>query len=346
MGLWRRFTAGVFSMCGLLLGLALVACGDRRAAAEGQPAVEERAVAPLEFLVIREGGGGIEATIHKLDGQNPPSLYARVPGSGEVAMDKPCEPGERFQAAPTVEAFHLGPPQECQPRVEFMLLSTLATLQFMKRGDDASSTGDLLAAQVNYGIAADRLQYAKPEQARLLRVLSQVAAGRVLGVTHPVHGADGAEKPTVEFTDRVRQFQKENGIEETGELDARTRESIGRMQMRGNEVVVPLASVATTPADAAAAAAAPALVVTPQAATPPIEVHVTKAEMLALPASPQTVEIIHANRAKASQNQARRPATINTSSASWPAASARSALSPKRFDQLTPRYGANSRRIS
>ena len=300
-----------WTLCATAFCLALVACGERSAPGptpppmDTQPMTEEKAIeapvpAPLTFLVIREGGGGIDATIHKLDDRNPPTFYARVPGSGEVAMDKACEPGERFQAEPKVEAFQPGPPQECKPRVEFMLLSTLATLQFMKRGDDASAAGDLLAAQSNYGIAADRLQYAKPDESRHLRVLSQVAAGRVLGVTQSVQGADGAEKPTAEFTDRVRRFQKENGLKETGELDARTRESIGRMQLRGSEVVVlPAASVATTPAHAAAAAATPALAVTPQAATSPIEVQVNKAEMLALPASPQTVEIIRANRARA-----------------------------------------------
>jgi hypothetical protein len=144
------------------------------------------------------------------------------------------------------------------------------------------------------------LQYAKPEEARRLRVLSQVAAGRALGVTVPVQGAGGAERPTEEFKDRVRQFQKENGLKETGELDARTRESIGRMQLRNKEVVVPpAASGTTTPVNPAAVAASQALVVTPQATTPVIEVRTTTAEMLALPASPQTVEIIHANRAKA-----------------------------------------------
>jgi hypothetical protein len=287
----------------------LSACGDKRdpkppppPGPEASPTRNDTAesTAPLVFRVMREGGGGIDATINKIDPQDQAIFYATVPGDGTKVMDKACEAGERFRAEPKVEAFQLGPPQECAARVEFMLLSTLATLQFMRRGDDASAAGDLLAAQSNYGIAADRLEYAKPEQARRLRVLSTVAAGRALGVTQPVQGAGGSEQPSVEFKDRVRLFQKENGIRETGELDARTRESIGRMQLRGAEVVVPPpASGAMTPANAAAVSAASALVVTPQSTTPVVEVRMTSAEMMALPASPQTAEIIRANRAKA-----------------------------------------------
>ncbi len=301
------------TLCFLFAATWLAACGGTRdpdspPQVQSQPPAEAlpesgndtaETPAPLVFRVMREGGGGIDATIHKIDPQNQASFYATVPGDGTKVMDKPCEAGERFRAEPKVEAFQLGPPQECAARVEFMLLSTLATLQFMKRGDDAAAAGDLLAAQSNYGIAADRLEYAKPEQARRLRVLSTVAAGRALGVTQPVQGAGGSEQPSVEFKDRVRLFQKENGIRETGELDARTRESIGRMQLRGAEVVVPpTANGAMSPANAAAVSAASALVVTPQATTPAVEVRVTSTEMLALPASPQTVEIIHANRAR------------------------------------------------
>jgi hypothetical protein len=199
-----------------------------------------------------------------------------------------------------VAAFLRGPTQACAERVEFMLYSTQATLQFIKRGDDASRGGDLLVAQSNYGTAADRLQFAEPEKARQLRVLSTVAAGRALGVTQPVQGSDGREQPTAEFKDRVRVFQKQNGIEATGDLDSRTRESIRRMQLREGTVVVPptASTGALSPASAAALSASPALVVTPQAVTPAVEVRVSTVEMLAAPASPQTAAMIRANRAK------------------------------------------------
>jgi hypothetical protein len=245
------------------------------------------ATAPLVFRVMREGGGGLDATINRIDPQGQASFYVTVPGSGEAALEKACGAGQRFQAEPKVAAFLRGPTQDCAARVEFMLYSTQATLQFIKRGDDATASGDLLVAQSNYGTAADRLQYAEPDKAQSLRVLSTVAAGRALGVDHPVQGAGGVEQPTAEFKDRVRLFQKENGISESGELDGRTRESIGRMQLRGREVVVP---------PAAAVAAAPALVLTPQAVTPPIEVRMNATQMLAIPASPKTAAMIHANR--------------------------------------------------
>jgi hypothetical protein len=299
-----------------MVSALLVACGgERPAETQVQPAEIATPAPPpapvdahtapanvaLVFRVMREGGGGIDATINQVDPQGQASYYATVPGSGETALNKPCETGQRFQAEPKVAAFLRGPTQDCAERVEFMLYSTQATLQLIKRGDDASAGGDLLVAQSNYGTAADRLQYAEPEKARRLRVLSTVAAGRALGVTQPVQGLGGSETPTPEFKDRVRVFQRQNGIEATGDLDARTRESIGRMQLRGGAVVVPPAasSGALGPASAAAVAAAPALVVTPQAVTPAVEVRMTSAQMLATPASPQTAAMIHANRTKA-----------------------------------------------
>ncbi|HEY6123087.1 MAG TPA: peptidoglycan-binding domain-containing protein [Steroidobacteraceae bacterium] len=304
------------SLCVLVAALLAACSGDRppvvevqpaevaTPAMEAQPTVTETSAGPvnaaLVFRVIREGGGGVDATINEVDRQGQASFYATVPGTGEKALDKPCEAGQRFQAEPKVAAFLRGPTQDCAERVEFMLYSTQATLQFIKRGDDATAGGDLLVAQSNYGTAADRLQYAEPEKARQLRVLSTVAAGRALGVVEPVKGAGGSEQPSREFKDRVRVFQRQNGIEATGELDARTRDSIGRMQLRGGAVVVPPAasSGALSPTSVASVAAAPALVVTPQAVTPAVEVRVTAVELLATPASPQNVAVIHANRAR------------------------------------------------
>jgi hypothetical protein len=304
------------SSCVLVVSALLVACGGERSsvtelppadiAAPAQPetpadAAVQPAKGALVFRVMREGGGGIDATINQVDPRGQVSFYATVPNSGEKALDKPCDAGQRFEAEPKVAAFLRGPTQDCAERVEFMLYSTQATLQFIKRGEDASKGGDLLVAQSNYGTAADRLQYAEPAKARQLRVLSTVAAGRALGVTQPVQGAGGSEQPSPEFRDRVRLFQKQNGIEATGDLDARTRESIGRMQLRGGAVVVPPAAStgAVSPASAAAVAAAPALVVTPQAVTPAVEVRMSTVEILATPASPQTAALIHANRMKA-----------------------------------------------
>lgn len=245
-------------------------------------------LAPTVFDVRREGGGGIDAVIKKVDLQGQSTTYALVPVSGTKVMDKPCEVGDRFQAEPMVDAFQLEPPKECATRVEFLLLSTGTTFAYVTRGDQESAAGNFMSSQLSYGIAADRLSYAKPEQSRRLRVLSQVAAGRALGVNRPVEGIDGKEKPTVELNERVRVFQKENGIPENGELDAPTRDAIGRMKLRGGNVVIPPAASAAAAAAVAVAAEAP----------PPLEMQFSTVQMLAIPAAPVTAEIIRANRTK------------------------------------------------
>jgi hypothetical protein len=267
----------------------------------GEAVPETGAAAPLVFHVKREGGGGIDAIIKKLDLQDQATNYARVPASGIKVMDKPCEAGERFRAEPMIDSFQLAAPKECSARLEFTVLSTLTTFKLMKSGDDASAAGNFTLAQSNYGLAADRLAYAKPEEARRLRVLSTVAAGRVLGVTQPVKGADGKEQPTVEFKDRVRVFQRDNGIEATGELDARTRESIGRMELRGPDVVVPPAAAVTPAAGSTTFATAEVSAAVPAQPATAFTVNVSAAQLLAAPASPETAAMIHANRKKSLQ---------------------------------------------
>lgn len=257
--------------------------------------------APLEFRVMREGGIGIDAQINRIDPSNNATFYASVPEDGVKIMDKACTPGERFQAKPVISAFQLVAPKECDRRIEFTLLSTKRTLAFMQMGDEASRTGDLLGAQSSYGIAADRLIYAQPDESRRLRILSTVAAGRALGVAEPVSGAPGNEHPTAEFKERIRVFQNENSIEDSkGELDAATRESISRMRLRGDIVVVPpRAAISDSPAVNAAklAAVEEAMPAVPE--KPRFEASVSTREMLAAPASPEAAAIVLANRKKA-----------------------------------------------
>src|SRR5690349_10929908 len=108
------------SSCLVLVGL-LAGCGGEKPSVAVQPAevapapvpdapAEAGTTAPapearpmaLVFRVIREGGGGIDATINQVNPQGQASFYATVPSSGETALDKPCEAGQRFQAEPRV----------------------------------------------------------------------------------------------------------------------------------------------------------------------------------------------------------------------------------------------------
>ena len=142
------------SPCVLVVCALLAACGG------GRPAVTESAAsrdldtrdAPGDHGIDgprpRESGTGISRhprrwrrhRRHDQPGRSARAgeLLRHGAGTGETALDKPCEAGQRFQAEPKVAAFLRGPTQACAERVEFMLYSTQATLQFIKRGDDAS----------------------------------------------------------------------------------------------------------------------------------------------------------------------------------------------------------------
>jgi hypothetical protein len=289
----RAITLLPLVLCSLLAG-----CPDRKepqheAVAGAVPAgPAERAAAPvseagLTFSVTREDGGGLDAKIFEVLSETETREVVEVPASGVVQLPQPCSQGQSFKAIPVVQNFELAAPQPCAARVDFVLLAPERTFSFMKAGDDAFTAGNFQLAQENFGRAADRIQYSSPKEAQRLRLLSTAAAGRVLGVENPVTTTDENGQPTMEFKDRVRQFQRENGIAETGELDSNTRSSIGRMKMQGAAVVVPPAAVVE---------AAPAI---PSAAMTEYQPRTDMNQVLITPASPQTAEMIRANRLRA-----------------------------------------------
>jgi hypothetical protein len=265
--------------------------GDAGAAAP-QPATPP----PLEFQVKLDNGRGAEATINEVRPDNQRLFVADVPASGIVARDAACTSGQRFQAEPKVPGFLLTEILPCAPRVEFTLYSVQTMNAIINTGDFAMGSGNFQIAQSNYGLAADRIQYSDPERAQKLRGLAATAAGRLLGVDRPLDSTN--TRPSVEFSDRVRAFQSEHGLEATGELDSATRDSIGRIQVRGKEIVVPPAaateSSAIAPAAAAAVDAAPAV-----SSTTLIDPHLRASEALKVPASQDSAAIERASRNRA-----------------------------------------------
>jgi hypothetical protein len=190
------------------------------------PPAEDHAIespATLTFVVQREdSNGGIAAEIDKLDGDNHGTWFADVPDSGRVSLTKSCSADDRFQADPKVKDFLRGPPQGCATTVRFTLYSTATTLNLIRKADSAAEQGQLLVAQANYGLAADRLQYVDPQQASHLRLMAATAAARVLGLQSATATDNGAEL-SEELGARLKDYQRSARLEETGVLDAATR---------------------------------------------------------------------------------------------------------------------------
>jgi hypothetical protein len=199
-----------------------VPAGDTSSSAAPVPAPA------LKFIVIREDSDlGIASDIKKVEGDQE-KWYADVPESGEVTLSRACEAGERFQADPKVKAFQRGAVQPCASTIKFTLYSTQTTFSLIQKADSAATAGDLLLAQANYGLVADRVQYADPVQAKHFRVMAATAAGRVLGVEHPIEVTNGIEAPSVEFRQKLEAYQRDTHLEASGVLDAPTREAISK----------------------------------------------------------------------------------------------------------------------
>ena len=201
-------------------------------ATTGPPTEPAEAAEPGELTVqvFRESSdSGVASDIERLDDVGTLHWFADVGNSGVASLPQPCQAGERFQATPKVPDFLRAAPQPCAATITFRLHGTRATLALIQLADNATRTGDLLVAQANYGLAAERLQYANPDEARHLRVLAATAAGRILGVQNPTTSIDGQETISSEVADRLRTFQREAQLPQTGELDSATREAISKM---------------------------------------------------------------------------------------------------------------------
>lgn len=232
-----RSTYSILALLALVLMLAACGRGGQSEgpvpeAAEVAPATEdpEIATAALTIRVLREDGDqGVAATIGRLDDTNVEHHVVDVDDTGIARLDAPCSEDDRFAAKPRVAAYLRTAPQRCAQTITFRLYSAQATYQLIQIADGAAKAGDLVVAQANYGLAADRLRYAKPEESARLRVLANAAAGRILGVQTLTTTQDGKETVSGEMVDKLKLYQRAAQLPESGELDAATRAAISKM---------------------------------------------------------------------------------------------------------------------
>lgn len=221
--------------------------------ATAEPQQPSDAAAALTIRVLREDGDqGVAATIGRLDDTNVEHHVIDVDDTGIARLDDPCSEEDRFAAKPRVATYLRTAPQRCAQTITFRLYSAQATYQLIQIADEAAKGGDLVVAQANYGLAADRLRYAKPDESTRLTVLANAAAGRILGVQTLTTTQDGKETVSRELVDKLKLYQRAAQLPESGVLDTATREAISKM---------PPSQVLQRAVESTAAASAP----TPQA---------------------------------------------------------------------------------
>jgi hypothetical protein len=200
--------------------------------ARAEPA-EDGAISPLAettltIRVFREDSDtGVAADVERIEDAGA-RWFANVDDSGIARLAQACSAGQRFQATPKVPAFLKSPPEECASTITFRLYGTEATYQLIRVGDTAARGGDLLVAQANYGLAAERLQWAHPDKAQNLQTLASAAAGRLLGVDNPTVSVQGQETVSPETIEALKDYQRGAALPQTGRLDAATREAMTR----------------------------------------------------------------------------------------------------------------------
>jgi hypothetical protein len=235
-----------FTVLSLIMASMLGGCGRdhqprgpvpeaaESAAPSSQPEVAggsgDPPAAALTIRVLREDrDDGVAATIGRLDDTNIEHYVVDVDDSGIARLTQPCTAGERFAAKPKVATYLRTAPQACAQTITFRLYGAQATYRLIQIADEATTAGDLVVAQANYGLAAERLRYAQPEESAHLTVLANATAGRILGVQAPTISQDGRDSVSHEMVDRLKTYQRATGLRESGVLDVATREAISKM---------------------------------------------------------------------------------------------------------------------
>jgi hypothetical protein len=171
---------------------------------------------------------GVAADINRLDDTNKSFFLASVDDSGVAKIKQPCREGDRFAAQPRVDAFLSIRPQACATKITFRLYGAKATYSLIQIADNATRQGNFVLAQANYGLAAERLRYAKPDESNNLDVLANVAAGKILGVHAPTTVIDGKHSVSTEMVEKLKAYQRSINVPESGVLDTATREGISK----------------------------------------------------------------------------------------------------------------------
>lgn len=185
--------------------------------------------AALTIRVLQEDrDDGVAATIDRLDDTDVGHYVVEVDDSGVATLAQACSAGERFAAKPKIATYLRTAPQACAHTITFRLYGAQATYRLIQIADEATKAGELVVAQANYGLAAERLRYAQPEESAHLTVLANAAVGRILGVQAPTISQGGTDTVSHEMIDRLKIYQRAAGLPESGVLDVATREAISK----------------------------------------------------------------------------------------------------------------------
>jgi hypothetical protein len=171
---------------------------------------------------------GVAAQIDRVDDTGTTHFFADVGDSGVATLTRPCSAGDRFAASPKIPAFLRVAPKVCATTITFRLYSAKATLELIRLADNASNAGDLANAQAYYGLSAERLRIANPQEAERLQGLANAAAARVLGVENAGTAIPDQGAATKEFTRKIKLYQHAGNLAETGVLDTATQVKLAR----------------------------------------------------------------------------------------------------------------------
>jgi hypothetical protein len=191
----------------------------------GGPTVQKISV---RAVIVRQESSekGVAADIFRLDDNNARIFFVSVDDSGSSAPGKDCTAADRFVVAPKIASYYAMNPQSCAATLDFELSSVQAMDAVIKQADNFMNAGDFAKAQVYYSLAASRLSYAQPSEARELQNKAHIAAGRALQIPKPTVQVNSEEKFTEETKNKLKAFQSKRGLGQTGVLDTPTQTAL------------------------------------------------------------------------------------------------------------------------
>jgi len=181
-----------------------------------------------EIRVVEDGGRGIKSDLYVIKGTGQEEFFDETDDTGVVHPNYSCESGWRIRAKPKDQAYFHSSAQKCLVKLMLRVTSRRVLSNLQKNAEWARQNGEYGVAALVYNELSVRAAAFDSNLALKAETNAYEYAGRALGVEEPT-GFDPTQKRVVlspEFIEKIRAYQKTNGLPDSGKLDNATLTSL------------------------------------------------------------------------------------------------------------------------